>query len=554
MFTGKQYAAVFFGDRDMNTNAVIGRELRVAARQPFTYWLRTAGVAALLVVCGYAVLTRTSEIKGAEFFSFIHLVLFIAIWVVVPLLTADCISSERREGTLPLLFLTRLTARQIVAAKGAAQSFRALTLWGAALPVAAIAFLIGGVTWKEAVISACINLSSILFALSAGLVASSLCRRWGRALGLATALSVLFLFVFILLNAVVVEVVVRVFAFIPGASPEDVSLDELIQFTTDVDANWSDALASVPSSAQLAWVAAEVVMAGLSALWFFGVLRCAAWRIRRNWQYEPRRLAVEKAEAVFCRPVVGKVFLARWLRRTLERNPVGWLERRTWSGRMITWIWCAVMTLIYCAVSSTAFSNPGFVMVQNFLMYLLICSMSASAAGSFRRERDNGIMELLLVSPIGEWRLIEGRLRVLWMQFAPAFGLLLVVWAWWDSFNTNEQMPLLAKSANYLTIFFTLPIIGLYFSLAKKSFISAFLWTLFVGGILPVVVQGIYSFGFSPGRYMWRLWGFIPRGRDSFDAEINGMLLQLVAAGLFGTLLYWNLRNRRFEGPGRSGA
>jgi hypothetical protein len=152
------------GYGDVIASAVIDRELRIAARQPFTYWLRAAGVAALLVICGYAILTRTSEVKGAEFFSFIHLGLFLAIWIMVPLLTADCISSERREETLPLLFLTRLKPGQIVAAKGVAQSLRALTLWGAALPVAAIAFLIGGVTWKEAVISACINLSSILFA------------------------------------------------------------------------------------------------------------------------------------------------------------------------------------------------------------------------------------------------------------------------------------------------------------------------------------------------------------------------------------------------------
>jgi ABC-type transport system involved in multi-copper enzyme maturation permease subunit len=538
----------------MKTSAVIDRELRVAARQPFTYWLRTAGVAALLVVCGYAVLTRTSELRGAEFFSFIHIVLFIAIWVVVPLLTADCISSERREGTLPLLFLTRLTARQIVAAKGAAQSFRALTLWGAALPVAAIAFLLGGVTWKEAVISACINLSSILFALSAGLVASSLCRRWGRALGLATALSVFFFFLFILVHVLLVDSLIRVFAVILGASVENVSLWEILQFTTDVDAIWASALTGIPIPAQLAWVTAEIIWVGLAALWFFGVLRCAAWRIRKNWRQQPNNLGLEKAEAVFCRPMIGKDFLTRWLRRTLERNPVGWLERRTWSGRMITWIWCGVMTLIYCAVSSSAFSNPGFIMVQNFLVYLLICSMSASAAGSFRRERDNGVMELLLVSPIGEWRLIEGRLRVLWMQFAPAFGLLFAVWAWWDSFNTSEQMPLLAKSASYLTIFLTLPIIGLYFSLAKKNFISAFLWTLFIGGILPVLVQGVYSFGFFPGRYMWKLWGFIPRGGDSLHGEIIGMLLQIVVAGFFGMLLYSNLRNRTFEGPRRSAA
>src|SRR6476469_9669292 len=171
---------------------------------------------------------------------------------MVPLLAADCISRERREGTLPLLFLTWLTPREIVTAKGGAHAVRALTLWGAALPVAAIAFLMGGVTWKEAVISACINFCSILFALSAGLAASSISRRWGRALGLAATLGVLFLVFFIFANALVMDLVVA--PFIPGASPAEISLSELFQFTTDLDAVWSDALSSGPAPAQIAWV------------------------------------------------------------------------------------------------------------------------------------------------------------------------------------------------------------------------------------------------------------------------------------------------------------
>jgi ABC-type transport system involved in multi-copper enzyme maturation permease subunit len=534
----------------VNASAVIDRELRVAARQPFTYWLRTAGVAALLVVCGYAVLTATAEIKGAEFFSFIHLVIFIAIWVIVPLLTADSISSERREGTLPLLFLSRLTARQIVAAKGVAHALRALTLWGAALPVAAIAFLIGGLTWKEAVISVCINLGSILFALSAGLAASSLCRRWGRAMAGAAMLSVLFLFIFIFGNALVVEFSVA--PFMPRATPENVSLRELIEFTTDADGLWSMGLASMSRIAQLAWVGAELLMALLSVLWFFAVFRYAAWRIAGNWQHRAKSRAVEKAEAVFCRPMFAKAFLARWLQRTLERNPVGWLERRTWSGRMITWIWCAVLALIYSVVSSTALSDPAFVTIQSFLVYLLIISVAASAAGSFRRERETGVMELLLVSPIKEINLIGGRLRALWMQFAPAFALLFGVWLWWGSFQNNGRLPLLVRIAGFAVIFVTCPVIGLYFSLARKSFISAFLWTFVFGGLLPIFFQAIYALGYFPGRFLWRIWGYIPRWQDNYKGELGCMIFQMILALVFGSMLYENLRRRRFATPGSS--
>ena len=59
--------------------------------------------------------------RGGALFGSLHSALFLAIWVLVPLLTADCISRERREGTLGLLFLTRLRAGGIVVAKGLVQ-------------------------------------------------------------------------------------------------------------------------------------------------------------------------------------------------------------------------------------------------------------------------------------------------------------------------------------------------------------------------------------------------------------------------------------------------
>ena len=42
-------------------------------------------------------------------------------------------------------------------------------------------------------------------------------------------------------------------------------------------------------------------------------------------------------------------FFRRWMRRKLERNPIGWLEQRTWSGRLVTWGWFAVLISIYSA-------------------------------------------------------------------------------------------------------------------------------------------------------------------------------------------------------------
>ncbi len=71
---------------------------------------------------------------GRQLFAVLHCTLLGAIWVLVPMLTADCISRERREGTLGLLFLTPLKGTDIVVAKGLAHGLRAVTLGLAVLP------------------------------------------------------------------------------------------------------------------------------------------------------------------------------------------------------------------------------------------------------------------------------------------------------------------------------------------------------------------------------------------------------------------------------------
>jgi ABC-type transport system involved in multi-copper enzyme maturation permease subunit len=177
----------------MTVLPVIARELRAAARRTSTYALRINGVAALLAVCAWITLSRVVRWNdGGAVFAYLHAALFLAIWVLVPLLTADCISRERREGTLPLLFLTPLKAGDIVMAKALAHGLTAFTLWLAVLPVLVMPFISGGVGWREAVYSILVNFSSICLALGAGLVASAQSKVHIRALLSAGCLASLF--------------------------------------------------------------------------------------------------------------------------------------------------------------------------------------------------------------------------------------------------------------------------------------------------------------------------------------------------------------------------
>src|SRR5436190_9691760 len=60
-------------------------------------------------------------------------------------LTADCLSEEKREGTIGLLFLTDLRGYDVVGGKFISQSLRAFYGLLAIFPVLAMIMLMGGV-------------------------------------------------------------------------------------------------------------------------------------------------------------------------------------------------------------------------------------------------------------------------------------------------------------------------------------------------------------------------------------------------------------------------
>src|SRR5690349_5037274 len=64
-------------------------------------------------------------------------------------LTSDCLSEEKREGTLGLLFLTDLRGYDVVAGKLLVTSLRASYALLAIFPILAIPLLMGGVSGAE---------------------------------------------------------------------------------------------------------------------------------------------------------------------------------------------------------------------------------------------------------------------------------------------------------------------------------------------------------------------------------------------------------------------
>src|SRR5206468_12968739 len=97
-------------------------------------------------------------------------------------LTADCLSEEKREGTLGLLFLTDLKGYDVVLGKLLATSVPAIYGVLAVFPVLAITLTMGGVTAGEFWRMTLVFLNTLFFSLSVGMLVSSVSQRENRAM------------------------------------------------------------------------------------------------------------------------------------------------------------------------------------------------------------------------------------------------------------------------------------------------------------------------------------------------------------------------------------
>jgi len=532
----------------MTVFPVIVRELRASARQPFTYNLRLLGVAALLLATVlFSTFVGLEPGRGRLLFSALHCTLFGAIWVLVPMLTADCLSRERREGTLGLLFMTPLNGTDIVVAKSLAQGLRAVTLWLAVLPVMTICFLLGGVSWAEAALSVVINADVMCWALAAGLLASAWSKSWLRALLLAVMLALAF---HMLLNAVAGGLMWKAVRFRwqysqLGLSGVAMGLGLLTngggRGYIDFWGRGGGWQAGLGRGGEAFWVLAQTSVLSLLALAI--AMLIAGARLRRCWREEPPSARQVWLQKTFCTPVLWLSFFSRWMRRKLERNPIGWLEQRTWSGRLVTWGWLAVLVSIYSTFFTTRSWYDGNHEVHEFLALLLVVSMAASAAGSFRRERESGVLELLLVSPLQERHIIQGRLKGLWSQFAPAAGLILLVWAYTSLTFKTRYGNAAGAVVFFLSTLLTLPVFGLYYSLCCRNFLTALLSTLGVGLLLPLALIELVGSRLKAAT-PWRPWQDQPFWETR--VALAGLACQLVLGAFWWYRLGRRLRKRTF--------
>ena len=457
----------------LNVWPVVQRELREGARRPINHRLRfwSAAVGTLLLW----ILVSTSEKPAAQLggwlFASLHTMLLGLIFVIVPGLTADCIAREKRDGTLGLLFLTPLSAGGIVAGKALAQGLRAFTLWLAALPLLTIPFMTGGITWFDAFSALSLEFCAAVLCLAAGLLASSLARERNTAFLLAYLLAGILLFLSGQLFLFLVFVGWRGW-ITNGMNWWQMSQETMPLFTGVLEIRgapgWSG-LAAVSTLlgklwALLCWVAPPVTL-----LILYLIARFAAWRVERSWQDKtpsPRRESLLRR---YCTPLFRRRF-RRKMQRTLDWNPIAWLQQYSWKARAGKWALCLAFLLAEYAAMDLSKSHREA--IASTLLVIMAGIYTFVGVGGFLEEKRSGALELILVTPISVNKLIFGRVWGLWKQFLPA-NLILALFFLSDEWSGVDFGDAVGVAYILACALLSLPVFATYFALRVKNLMLA---------------------------------------------------------------------------------
>ena len=107
------------------------------------------------------------------------------------------------------------------------------------------------------------------------------------------------------------------------------------------------------------------------------------------------------------------------MRRTLEWNPIAWLQQYSWRARLVKWGLCLAFTVLMC-MASAAEDFWGIVEREWVVFAIMAAAYIYAGVNGFLQEKKSGALELILVTPLTINEVIFGRVWGLWKQFLPA--------------------------------------------------------------------------------------------------------------------------------------
>ncbi len=525
----------------MNALPIIERELRVRARSRATYWTRFAvalmGGVVWLPQLAWSGWLGAPGALGQGLLSAVVSAGFL-LSCAACLLTADVIISDRRDGTLGLLLLTRVSAFDVLVGKLGSAGLTSLCALVAFMPMLMIPVLAGGVTGGEAFRKGLVLPDTLFLALAAGLWASAGGHEW-----LKTARNAL--------------IMVATLVLAPG----------LLQLLWGASVNVQIRLLS-PLGTLYAAEDGPYKVAATGYWASFLLVQVAGWalllgariRLQRTWREErgetslPLPAPADKAatqpdgpwlSCSWTPPVPatadeGETKAAPASSQPLadDANPIAWLLQRQRGMQAVLWAG-AVLGLASRLGPATLFH---FWRPRSYWMVIMPLDLAESAiegalfawAASrfFVEAQRTGELELLLTTPCGasqlvstQWQVLKRRLRwPLLVMLAPALlGMISAIAmnaAWLGPSPSLFRLHYaVSETLNCASIFFGVGAVcwlGLWFGLRARGQAQAILWTVALARALPSLL----------GILMWALMPVLGRVSFGLSSPVLALIWQ----------------------------
>jgi hypothetical protein len=405
----------------MGLLSIIERELRTSARNRKTHLFRLAmAIVALLMLAWMIWLFGGRKLTGLEifvvfaWFGFAYCLLAGATW------TADCLSEEKREGTLGLLFLTDLSGWQIVIGKLLASSLQSFYGLLAVLPVLALPLIMGGVQFGEFCRIALNWAATLGLSLAVGMFCSAISYGHRQAIMRAHCLLLLIGFGFPLISlwlriSLQPPALVRAFQVLSPFSAQQMA------FASGI---------GLPSNHFLQSQLAVLAMT-------LGFLGMASWILPRVWQDRRDNGKIARPRRRWSRfQIIGQGLR----RRMLEKNPIYWLAGREHLGTISFLILALLVSGIAGWVAGPAATRTfggqfqpfegqlfAWILAGLLLHSILLLRLSSISCHRLAEDRQSGALELLLATPLTEIKILRGLWRAFFHHLIPSAWAVLTI-------------------------------------------------------------------------------------------------------------------------------
>lgn len=529
---------------------IVDRELRVAARRRGTYWTRLGlGLAATCIGTGIVIFTSNllapTQVGQFVFRGLSGLLLMYCL-AYGRRATADCLSMEKREGTLGLLFLTDLKGHDIVLGKLAATSLGGLYALLGVLPVLSLCLLLGGVTAGEFWRMVLVLLDTFLLSLSVGMLGSALTREFRYAM----AVNFFLLLLFVLFIPAATAGVSYLIASNPtfGLFSTSPIYAFLLSFALPYSAMKAEFWRSVGVMQGLSWLL--ILLAGRLVLRSRQerVIKSKGARWREFWHAWSYGRAAH-------RPAFRK--------QLLDINAFYWLAARARLKPVHVWIFLAAMAGYWVSgrflEGEMWFDQDVFIAIALMLNLMMKTWIVIEAGNELADDQKSGAVELLLSVPLTVEDILKGQILALRRQFLKpllvVIGIALLFMAVSYVRSGKTQVVVMWPAAIVMLVLDVVALVGLAMlrALKTRNHNVATIGTILRLLVLPWALFGIVI---ATGR-LW--YAFTP----PFDWTPGWKFclslwfgLGVAADLLFGITAWWQLKNQfrqialqRFDPP-----